>query len=141
MQYHHVRGQKGVDKSVQKFFEDFAKALTDGNVPAIAGLWGVPALVSGDKMLRAVSSLDEVRDYFSGAKAQYAKHGIHQAVADIQEIKWLTHEMVLVEVRWPYIDKDGDEMGEERSTYLLRRDSDGDLKLHVAMMQGASQKH
>lgn len=46
--------------------------------------------------------------------------------------------MALVEVRWPYLDGQGNEVGEEVSTYALRRDETGALKVQVALMQGAS---
>jgi len=32
----------------------------------------------------------------------------------------------------------GEEKGEEASTYILRRDDAGNLKLHVALIRGAS---
>jgi hypothetical protein len=43
----------------------------------------------------------------------------------------------LVDVRWPYLDAGGNEKGEESSTYTLRTDDTGELKLHVAVMRGA----
>jgi hypothetical protein len=46
--------------------------------------------------------------------------------------------LALVEVRWPYLDGQGNEVGEEVSTYALRRDETGALKVQVALMQGVS---
>jgi hypothetical protein len=46
--------------------------------------------------------------------------------------------LALVEVRWPYLDGQGNEVGEEVSTYVLRRDDTGALKVQVALMQGVS---
>lgn len=45
----------------------------------------------------------------------------------------------MVEVRWPYLDADGEERGEETSTYTLRRNDRGELRLRVAVMHGASE--
>jgi hypothetical protein len=45
-----------------------------------------------------------------------------------------------VEVRWPYLDEQGKEVGEETSTYALRRDETGILKLQTAIMHGAAEQ-
>lgn len=53
---------------------------------------------------------------------------------------WAVPALVLGddEVRWPYLDGQGNEVGEEVSTYTLRRDETGALKVQVALMQGVS---
>ena len=133
-----MRGDNaGGNEVVQRFFDRFAKALTAGDSRSIAQMWSVPALVLGDTMVRAVNSADEVEQFFSGAKDQYNATGITDTRAELQHIEWLTRRIAVVDVRWPYLDASGDEQGEESSTYVLRRDDSGELKIQAVLMRGA----
>jgi hypothetical protein len=49
----------------------------------------------------------------------------------------MTDRILVVEVRWPYLDQEGNEAGEESSTYTLRRDDQGHLKIRAVVMHGA----
>jgi hypothetical protein len=128
----------GRDGGVQTFLDGFARALTTGDGKRIAGMWAVPALVVGDRAVQAVGSLHEVERFFGGAREQYHALGITNTRADIQKLEWLTDRIVLVDVRWPYLDAGGNERGRESSTYLLRKDDTGELRVQVAVMRGAS---
>lgn len=126
---------------VQEFLDGFAHAITAGDTRAIAAMWEAPALVLSDPEVHAVGSLGELEGFFSGNKARYNSRGITDTRADIVRLHWVTQRMVIVEVRWPHLDSQGDEVGEETSTYTLRRDGSGKLKLRVAVMHGASTRH
>jgi len=123
---------------VQAFLDRMAQALTLGDGPALASMWEVPALVLGDEDDgRAVTSSAQVEQFFSGAKERYNQRGITDTRADIQHLSWPTDRTAIVEVRWPYLDAQGHEVGDETSTYTLRRDARGELKLRVTLMHGA----
>ena len=49
--------------------------------------------------------------------------------------------MAIVEVRWPYLAADGDEVGEETSTYVIRREPDGQLAIRAAVLHGEATTH
>lgn len=124
------------DDEIQDFFDRMAAALTRGDGEAVADLWAVPALVLSDRHTQAVASLDEVAHFFGGAKDQYNRLGIADTKAQIVGFERLTTRIVLVDVRWPWLDAKGAERGEETSTYLLRRDDSGELKLQAVVMRG-----
>lgn len=126
------------DAEVLDFLNRFARSLTAGDGRQAATHWAVPALVIADDGVTAVNSLQEVEQFFSGAKEQYNSRGITDTRPDIQKLEWATDRIAVVDVRWPYIHENGKEKGEEASTYILRRDDAGNLKLHVALMRGAS---
>lgn len=126
------------DGVVRDFLNRLARALTSGDAHTVATMWAVPALVIGNDRVQAVNSLQEVEQFFSGAKEQYNKRGITDTRPDILRLEWATDRIVVVDVRWPYLNDRGEEKGEEASTYILRRDDTGNLKLHVALMRGAS---
>ena len=125
------------EEVIQRFFDRFARAVTSGDRHSIARMWAVPALVVGDSMVQAVGSLDQVEEFFGGAKEQYNAQGIADTRAELQRVEWLTRRLAVVDVRWPYLDAQGVERGEETSTYVLRRDDSGELKLQAALMRGA----
>jgi hypothetical protein len=138
-----TRAPAGIDiaegqPEVQELLNRMARAVTKGDGKAMAKIWAVPALLLGDNDARAIESLAEVESFFGGAKVQYNSKGIVDTRAEIQELKWLTPRMAVVEVRWPYLDKDDHEVGEETSTYVLRRDEKDSLKLQAALMHGTA---
>jgi hypothetical protein len=100
-------------------------------------MWEAPALVLGDSMAQPVSSTDELVEFFSGAKEQYNERGVVDTRPEIMRLDWVTERMVIVSVRWPWLDANGRERGDEASTYTLRRGRDGVLKMRVAVMHGA----
>jgi len=124
------------DQEVQSFLDEFGRSLTAGDAKAVATMWSVPAFVLGDTMAQPVNTREEVEEFFSGAKDEYNKRGIVDTRPDVFGLEWITNRMVVVDVRWPYLDGRGDEQGEEASTYVLRRDDKGELKVHVALMRG-----
>jgi ketosteroid isomerase-like protein len=135
------RGADEDEADVQAFLDRMARALTAGDGRTVATMWETPALVVGDEMLMAVRTAAEVERFFSGAKEQYNKMGITDTRADITRLSWATHRIAIVTVRWPYVDAHGEEVGEETSTYTLKRNQNGELKLCAAVMHGTAPKH
>lgn len=128
------------DTDVHTYLRDYAKALTAGDANTIAQMWEVPAYLMSDGGVKAVGARKEIVDFFSGAKDQYTAQGISEAIPQVQSIDWVTDRMVITRVRWPYINQSGQEIGEESSTYTLRRDDKGALKLCAVVMHGAKKR-
>jgi hypothetical protein len=129
------------EADVQELLDRMAKALTAGDGRTVASLWETPALVVGDEMLQAVRTTAELEQFFAGARDQYNKMGITDTRADIVRLSWATPRIAIAQVRWPYLDARGEEVGEETSTYTLRRDQAGALKICAAVMHGAAPRH
>lgn len=127
--------------SVQHFLDRLGQALTAGRADVVAKMWEAPAFVVGDAMVHAVGTAGEVEAFFRGAREQYNSLGIVDTRAEIRREQWLTERLVMVEVRWPHLDAKGQEVGSEVSTYTLRVDDDGHLRLRVAVMHGATAPH
>ncbi len=124
---------------VQRVLDRFARALTAGDGQGAAAVWETPAFVLGAGMARAVSTHDEVVAFFSGAKEQYTSRGIADTRAEIERLDWVSDDLVVADVRWPYLKENGEEIGEERSTYTLMKGSGGELRIRSILMRGASQ--
>ncbi len=127
------------EAKVQDVLDRFARALTSGDGEAAADVWETPAFVVGGGMARAVSGRDEVVVFFAAGKDQYNSRGIADTRAEIQRLDWVSEDLVVVDVRWPYLTEDGVEVGEENSSYTLMADSDGALKIRTVLMRGGSE--
>jgi len=127
-----------LDAEVERLLEALGQAVTAGDGKAVADLWAIPAMVLGDQDARAVSSRGELARFFATAKEEYTAQGIAGTRPDIRNLTWLTRELALVEVRWPWLTEDRLEKGEETSTYVLRRDESGVLKIQVALLHGSA---
>jgi hypothetical protein len=121
---------------VQDFLDRFALAMTSGDTKAVSELWEAPAFVIDENTTIAVSSLGEVERFFAGAKDQYNERGITTTKAEIVELDWVSDNLVVAQVRWPYLNDAGKSLGAESSTYTLRRNSEGEFKLRVVLMRG-----
>jgi hypothetical protein len=137
-----VADRDELHRELQAFFDDYALALTSGAGDVIAAMWEVPALVLGDAGEKAVTSTDEVAAFFSGAKEQYNARGITDTRPDLLRSDWLSSALVSADVRWPYFDVAGNEVGEEHSSYILKRDrTTGMLKIRVAVIRDDGTRH
>ena len=122
---------------IQDFLDRFARALTAGDGAAIATMWNVPALVVSDQEVLPVTSTEQVAQFFGGAKQEYNARGVTGTHGEIVNLEWVTDRIAIAEVRWPWLDDSGNEVGEEASTYTLRRDDAGNLKICATVMHGA----
>ncbi|HEV8691962.1 MAG TPA: hypothetical protein VGQ91_16785 [Ideonella sp.] len=125
---------------VQQFLDRFAKALTAGDVAAVVSLWQVPAYVLSDTDIHPVGSRAEIEQFFAGAKDRYNAQGVVSTRAEISQLRWPTERIAIAEVRWPYLDAQGREVGEENSTYTLRRNDEDELRLCVTLMHGTAEQ-
>jgi len=125
-------------RDIEEFLEEMSAAVTAGDGKGTAELWTVPALIVSDGAIMSVTSLDEVARFFGSAKEQYNAQGVVDTRPEILLEEWVTPKIVIIDVRWPWLDARGDEVASESSTYTLRRDDKDELKLCVAVMHGAS---
>jgi hypothetical protein len=131
-----ARADQDGDLEVKQFVEGLARAVTMGNGRTAVRFWELPALVASDDLVRLVTSNAEVEQHFSTAKNDYAVRGIMDTLPELVSLQWLTRRIVMVTVRWPYLNARGDEVGEESMTYTLRRDDHGNLRLRAAILHG-----
>ena len=129
------------DTGVQDYLEQLGHALTTGDVKTVASLWETPALVLSDNDALAVMGTEQVENFFAGAKNDYNSRGITDTRPIIVRQQWASHRIAIVEVRWPWLDAQGNEIGAETSTYTLRRDENGMLKMRCVVMHGALEPH
>jgi hypothetical protein len=123
---------------LREFFDNYCRAVTLADLPALVAAWETPSFVLSDIGAHAVGSPEEIAKFFAGAKEHYNARGIVDTRADIVRAEWATDRIVTVTVRWPLIERNGRELGYETSTYMLRRDDSGSLRIRAAIMHGAT---
>jgi len=128
-------------RGVRALLARLAHALTSGDGRAAAATWATPALVLGDDIALTVKSSADLQEVFGGAKAHYNARGITDMRPDVLRLDWVTARLAIVEVRWPYLTATGDEIGEDISTYVIRREPDGRLAIRAAVMHGEAETH
>lgn len=121
---------------IQALLNRLARGVTTGDGKAVAAEWGVPAIVISADGVQAVATHDEVAGFFTGAKQQYNERGITDTRPEIRDEDWIGSGIVIVKVRWPYLDAQGKEVGAEASDYTLRRNDAGKLEVRCVTMRG-----
>jgi hypothetical protein len=138
-----ARRQAPGTQEIQGFLDGFVTEITAGDGQAAALRFEYPALMvmsgvgeyGGAQLLRDEATVAEV---FAKAPAMYHAKGIEQTTAVIEKVEWVSDDLALVRVYLPYLDGDGDDMGDaETSVYLLRRKGDGDFAICSAITLGA----
>lgn len=134
------RAQRDLRGEIQDLLNTIARAITAGDGETVAKLYEVPAFVVGDMMAMPVTSTEEVAKFYGQGKEQYNQRGITDTRADIIDIEKLGEKTYAVQVRWPYLDDKGTEIGGEKSDYILRRDDKGKLRIRTVLMRGEEKR-
>ena len=124
------RSRKG-QKDIQAFLDRFTACLTAGDGQGAAACFEYPAfmvMANAEQYGKNQPFVDPqvVAGFFDRAPQMYHDRGIETTFADIQGIDWLADDLALVRTFFPYIDADGNDMGDgETSLYAIRRNDDG----------------
>ena len=125
---------------VQDLLSQVAHGVTSGDGHQVAMLWEVPATIIAAEGVTPVISREQLASWFGGSKREYNERGIFDTRADILDEDWIGDRLVVVKVRWPYIDANRREVGAEASDYTLRRQRDGALRICAVVMRGVEPK-
>jgi hypothetical protein len=125
------------DLGVIEFLEMFALSLTEGATDSIARMWETPALIIGDDAVHPITDRADLADMFAGAREHYNSAGVTDTRPEIIRLDEITDKVVIVRVRWPWLDDEGNELGAEVSTYTLRQSGAGEWRIRCVVMHGA----
>lgn len=119
------------ERAIQRFLESFTQSLTSGDGRATAACFEYPSLMVMSAVgeyggTQAIRDADEAAGFFDQAPDQYHAKGVDQTFPDIQDVQWIAHDLALVRVHFPYLDDDGNDMGDgETSVYVVRKSGPG----------------
>lgn len=121
------------EATIHDFLARYGRALSEGNLPEIAGCWDVPAFVLADQGARTVNTFSEIEDFFRQAVASYLELGLRTTRPEVRQIEALGEHLFSVDVRWSALDAQGKVRQTELSRYLLLLDQEGTPRIRVAM--------
>lgn len=118
---------------VAAFLDGYANALTSGDLPAITACYALPALVVGDGATIPIADPAQVEAAFAGAADAYRAQGLVDARPELRAVDPLTAALILIDVRWSYLDEAGHERRHSSYRYLLRRSDTGQLGIQAVV--------
>lgn len=121
---------------VSDFFDKMTQAFNQFDLKTLVSLWAFPSLVLAEHDAHVMVTKQEVEIYLKEEKTFYQAQGIRKIRPVIKWVEWANDTMVVVDVRWIYISKDGDEQGSELNKYILKYDEFGELKIYMEMIMG-----
>jgi hypothetical protein len=121
------------DDDLRAFFDEYGRALSRCDLPAIAAAWDVPALVLADQGAHAVDSAEQIETFFGAASQQYRDEGIVSTSPEIARVEWLSEVLADVRVRWLRWAAE-ERRGAELSQYIVRLDGSGRPRIRVALI-------
>lgn len=123
-----------MDKAAaEKLFDRLGDAISRSDLASVSGCFAVPAMILSDEGTILLEDRQQIEKIFAQAMQWYHSQGLRATRPDIERSEELSEAMVSVDVRWPAFDASGTEKSSERSRYLVRRGSDGQPYIQVAL--------
>lgn len=119
------------ERHVLEFLEEYAQALTSGDVARIADRWHVPCLVVSPQGVIAVSDRSQVEQFFRASVADYHAKGITAARLQDAAVTVVSSAVAAADVRWDHPSPDGGSLGGEHAYYVVSRGQDGRLGIDL----------
>jgi hypothetical protein len=121
------------DRQLLDFLQRLGAAISAGRLEEVASCWSVPALILTDDGALLIQDRQQIELMFGEVAGAYRSRGIASTEPEILRADRLTERLVATDVRWPYLDSDGNSLGTETSSYILWVDAEGQLLLRVAL--------
>jgi len=91
-------------------------------------------------MAMQVQSDAAVKKMFGSAKKMMTDMGVTETRAEILGLESLTPKVVMVTAHFDWLDAEGEQVGGEATTFTLRRDDTGALRVKSSVMHGQETK-
>lgn len=119
------RRNVGVDPGLQSFLERLSSALTAGDAETAASCFEYPTvMVMSDPKYgpnQVLQDAEAASRILERAPEMYHERGIHDTFPEVEDVQRVAAGLLLVRARFPYIDADGNDMGDgETSLYVVR---------------------
>jgi hypothetical protein len=107
------------------FFDRYGSALTTGDLPTLAACYRLPGSVVSDSYSFTFSTPAAVALSFLGAAPAYQERQLVAAHAEIEDVQRLSDGLVMVAVRWEYLDCRGGAVPGTGYRYVIRLGAPG----------------
>ncbi|WP_309102981.1 hypothetical protein [Microbacterium sp.] len=124
---------------IDDYLARYAATLTDLDAEAGSALWSVPGMIADDRASLVVESREAMAEGVKQSYPLYQQLGLASVEHELLEIEELSDRLVLVRVRWLFLDDRADLLTDTFSYYLLREEED-DLRAVVCVETDAAEK-
>lgn len=112
-------------QDIDDFFGRYAAALTNFDAGASADLWATPGTIVDDRFSGVLDSRDAMVSGLEQSYPVYKQLGLASVGYEIVDERPFSDRLVLVAVRWTFLDANGDTLTDSNPSYLLRREDSG----------------
>lgn len=110
---------------ITDYLDRYAATLTEFDAEEAARLWAVPGMLVNDSFSGVLVSRDEMIAGLTQSYPIYKQLGLGSVAYELVDVNHLTEALVLVRVRWHFLDDRGQELTDSNSYYLLRSEESG----------------
>jgi hypothetical protein len=107
---------------VHEFLERYAGTLTNLDAGAAADLWSTPGMIIDEQVSGVLESREHMVEGMEQSYPIYQQLGLASVGYDLLSEQHLSAALLLVNVRWLFLDAAGDELTDTTSYYLLRKE-------------------
>lgn len=112
-------------EQVTGYLDRYASTLTGFDAPGAAKLWSTPGTIVDDRFSGVLDSREKMIEGLQQSYPLYRKLDLGSVAYDLVEQTQLSEALVLVRVRWMFLDDSGAELTDSTSCYLLREEEAG----------------
>jgi hypothetical protein len=118
---------------ITRLLERLGRTLSAGDLRAVSSCFEVPGLFLSDDGATILADANQLEQLFSQAAEWYRSRGIVSTKPELERVDVLSEKLAAVDVRWPGFDPSGQEKSSERSHYVVRLGTDGQVYIRVAL--------
>jgi len=118
---------------IKQLLERLGRTLSAGDLRGVSSCFEFPAVFLSDDGATILAEASELEKLFAQATDWYRSRGLVSTRPELERIDMLSEMLAAVDVRWPAFDASGQEKSSERSHYILRLGTDGQVYVRVAL--------
>lgn len=124
---------------ITDYLDRYAATLTEFDAEGAAALWSTPGMIADDRFSGVLDSRDKMVEGLKQSYPIYRRLGLGSVSYELVDENLLSEALVLVRVRWIFLDASGDELTDSNSYYLLRNEEPG-LRACVCVETDSAEK-
>lgn len=113
------------EKRIDDYLSRYATALAEFDAEAAVDLWSAPGMIADDQFSGVIETRDAMIQALEQSYPLYRQLGLASVDYELFERSVLSERLVLVRVRWIFLDDEGDHLTDATSYYLLRDEEEG----------------
>ena len=110
---------------ITAYLDEYARSLSEFDAEAASRLWSMPGMIVDDAFSGVLESREAMAAGLEQSYPLYRQLGLASVGYDLLGEDHLTPDLVMVRVRWDFVDDAGDPLTDSVAHYLLRRESEG----------------